>query len=78
MQDARIKRVFFGKGMKGYKSRYFACKTGDAVLIHHVQMARLGIILTYLYKVDFFVFTRRKRKNQQEKTQKRPAATRRK
>ena len=78
MQDAGIKRVLFGKGVEGYKSRYFACKTGDAVLINHVQMARLGIKLTYLYKVNFFVFARRKRKNQQEKTQKRPAATRKK
>ena len=74
MQDAGIKRVLFGKGVEGHKSRYFMRKTGDTVLFHHVQMARFGKILANLYKVDFFVFARRKRKNQQEKTQKHPAA----
>ena len=56
MQDARIERVFFGKGIARDERLYFSGKTFYAVLRRNVQMARLGVIFADFHKMHVIVF----------------------
>ena len=56
MQDARVKRVFFGKGIARDERLDFSGKTIYAVLRRNVQMARLGVVFAYFHKMHVIVF----------------------
>lgn len=60
MQDARIERVLFGKGIASDEVRHFLREAHDAVLSRLVQVARFGIELADFHEMHVVVLAAEK------------------